>query len=213
MYPTKTKLLIAILVMGVTAIASEEFAPLWVYGVFKITTTLLVLLLASSNKQISRLGARVFVALFFCLFGDIALLWEDGFLVGLGFFLVAHLLFIRAFKARFRITIHWMALLTVFGIAGTCLYFILPNVDQLLQIAILGYVSILGIMSTLSMSIGLSRKTKYSLQLAIGGLLFMVSDALLGINAFVNPIPFASILILTTYWGAITSLANAAREF
>src|SRR6056300_334389 len=108
MYPTKTKLLIAILVMGVTAIVSEEFAPLWVYGVFKITTTLLVLLLASSNKQISRLGARVFVALFFCLFGDIALLWEDGFLVGLGFFLVAHLLFIRAFKARFRITIHWM---------------------------------------------------------------------------------------------------------
>ena len=41
----------------------------------------------------------------------------------------------------------------------------------------------------------------------------MISDALLGINAFVNPIPFASILILTTYWGAITSLAIAAREF
>jgi hypothetical protein len=63
------------------------------------------------------------------------------------------------------------------------------------------------------MSIALNRRSKIRLQLGLGGLLFMISDALLGINAFVNPIPFASILILTTYWGAITSLAMRLVSF
>ena len=213
MYPTKTSLLIAILVMGVTSIVLEAIAPLWAYGIAKGLTTVLVLLLASSNRQISRLGARVLTALFFCLLGDIALIWESAFLLGLGFFLIAHLLFIRAFRARFKMKFHWIAITIAATLAITTLYFIWPKVSGILQIAILSYVLVIGIMSSLSMSIALNRRSKIRLQLGLGGLLFMISDALLGINAFVNPIPFASILILTTYWGAITSLAIAAREF
>jgi uncharacterized membrane protein YhhN len=213
MYPTKTSLLIAILVMGVTSIVLEAIAPLWAYGIAKGLTTVLVLLLASSNKQISRLGARVLTALFFCLLGDIALIWESAFLLGLGFFLIAHLLFIRAFRARFKMKFHWIASIIAATLAITTLYFIWPKVSGILQIAILSYVLVIGIMSSLSMSIALNRRSKIRLQLGLGGLLFMISDALLGVNAFVNPIPFASILILTTYWGAITSLAIAAREF
>jgi uncharacterized membrane protein YhhN len=213
MYPTKTSLLIAILVMGVTSIVLEAIAPTWAYGIAKGLTTVLVLLLASSNKQISRLGARVLTALFFCLLGDIALIWESAFLLGLGFFLIAHLLFIRAFRARFKMKFHWIAITIAATLAITTLYFIWPKVSGILQIAILSYVLVIGIMSSLSMSIALNRRSKIRLQLGLGGLLFMISDALLGINTFVNPIPFASILILTTYWGAITSLAIAAREF
>ena len=199
--------------MGVTSIVLEAIAPLWAYGIAKGLTTVLVLLLASSNKQISRLGARVLTALFFCLLGDIALIWESAFLLGLGFFLIAHLLFIRAFKARFKMKFHWIAVTIAATLAITTLYFIWPKVSGIVQIAILSYVLVIGIMSSLSMSIALNRRSKIRLQLGLGGLLFMISDALLGINAFVNPIPFASILILTTYWGAITSLAIAAREF
>lgn len=199
--------------MGVTSIVLEAIAPLWAYGIAKGLTTVLVLLLASSNRQISRLGARVLTALFFCLLGDIALIWESAFLLGLGFFLIAHLLFIRAFRARFKMKFHWIAVTIAATLAITTLYFIWPKVSGILQIAILSYVLVIGIMSSLSMSIALNRRSKIRLQLGLGGLLFMISDALLGINAFVNPIPFASILILTTYWGAITSLAIAAREF
>jgi uncharacterized membrane protein YhhN len=213
MYPTKTSLLFGILVMGVSSIILEASAPLWAYGIAKGLTTGLVLLLASSNKQISRLGARVVTALFFCLLGDLALLWEGGFLFGLGFFLIAHVLFIRAFKARFGIKFHWIALLITASLAISTLYFIWPNVSGILQVAIIGYVAVIGIMSSLSMSIALNRRSKIRTQLGLGGLLFMISDAFLGINAFAIPIPFASILILTTYWGAITSLAIAAREF
>jgi len=213
MYPTKTSLLIAIFVMSITSIVLETIAPTWVYGIAKGLTTVLVLLLASSNRQISRLGARVLTALFFCLLGDIALLWESGFLIGLGFFLIAHLLFIRAFIARFKIKFHWIAIAIATILAITTLYFIWPNVSGILQIAILSYVLVIGLMSSLSMSIALIKRSKTRLQLGLGGLLFMISDAFLGINAFAIPIPFASILILTTYWGAITSLAIAAREF
>ena len=213
MYPTKTSLLFGILVMGVSSIILETIAPLWAYGIAKGLTTGLVLLLASSNRQISRLGARVVTALFFCLLGDLALLWEGGFLFGLGFFLIAHLLFIRAFKARFGIKFHWIALLITASLAISTLYFIWPNVSGILQVAIIGYVAVIGIMSSLSMSIAINRRSKIRTQLGLGGLLFMISDAFLGINAFAIPIPFASILILTTYWGAITSLAIAAREF
>jgi len=213
MYPTKTSLLIAIFVMSITSIVLETIAPTWVYGIAKGLTTVLVLLLASSNRQISRLGARVLTALFFCLLGDIALLWESGFLIGLGFFLIAHLLFIRAFIARFKIKFHWIAIAIATILAITTLYFIWPNVSGILQIAILSYVLVIGLMSSLSMSIALIKRSKTRLQLGLGGLLFMISDTFLGINAFAIPIPFASILILTTYWGAITSLAIAAREF
>ena len=213
MYPTKTSLLIAILVMSITSMVLEAIAPLWVYGIAKVLTTGLVLLLASSNRQISRLGARVLTALFFCLLGDLALLWEGGFLFGLGFFLIAHLLFIRAFRARFGIKFHWVALLITASLAISTLYFIWPNVSGVLQGAIIGYIAVIGIMSSLSMSIALNKRSKIRMQLGLGGLLFMISDAFLGINAFAIPIPFASILILTTYWGAITSLAIAAREF
>jgi len=213
MYPTKTSLLIAIFVMSITSIVLETIAPTWVYGIAKGLTTVLVLLLASSNRQISRLGARVLTALFFCLLGDIALLWESCFLIGLGFFLIAHLLFIRAFIARFKIKFHWIAIAIATILAITTLYFIWPNVSGILQIAILSYVLVIGLMSSLSMSIALIKRSKTRLQLGLGGLLFMISDAFLGINAFAIPIPFASILILTTYWGAITSLAIAAREF
>jgi len=213
MYPTKTSLLIAIFVMSITSIVLETIAPTWAYGIAKGLTTVLVLLLASSNRQISRLGARVLTALFFCLLGDIALLWESGFLIGLGFFLIAHLLFIRAFIARFKIKFHWIAIAIATILAITTLYFIWPNVSGILQIAILSYVLVIGLMSSLSMSIALIKRSKTRLQLGLGGLLFMISDTFLGINAFAIPIPFASILILTTYWGAITSLAIAAREF
>jgi len=213
MYPTKTSLLIAIFVMSITSIVLETIAPTWAYGIAKGLTTVIVLLLASSNRQISRLGARVLTALIFCLLGDIALLWESGFLIGLGFFLIAHLLFIRAFIARFKIKFHWIAIAIATILAITTLYFIWPNVSGILQIAILSYVLVIGLMSSLSMSIALIKRSKTRLQLGLGGLLFMISDAFLGINAFAIPIPFASILILTTYWGAITSLAIAAREF
>jgi uncharacterized membrane protein YhhN len=213
MYPSKRFLLIAIGLTAISAIVLESLAPLWVYGIAKGLTTVLVILLASSNKQISRLGAQVVTALFFCLLGDIALLWDELFLVGLAFFLVAHLLLIRGLTARFGFKFKAVGILISLSMAGVVISYMWPNVDAFLRIPIIAYVLVIGTMSSLALSIALKKRSKIRTQIGLGGLLFMLSDALLGINGFVNPIPLSGLLILGTYYGAISLLANAAREF
>ena len=213
MYPSKRFLLIAIGLTAISAIVLESLAPLWAYGIAKGLTTVLVILLASSSKQISSLGARVVTALFFCLLGDIALLWDELFLVGLAFFLVAHLLLIRALKARFGFKFKVIGILISLSMAGVVISYMWPNVDAFLRIPIIAYVLVIGTMSSLALSIALKKRSKIRTQIGLGGLLFMLSDALLGINGFVNPIPLSGLLILGTYYGAISLLANAAREF
>ena len=213
MYPSKRFLLIAIGLTAISAIVLESLAPLWAYGIAKGLATVLVILLASSSKQISSLGARVVTALFFCLLGDIALLWDELFLVGLAFFLVAHLLLIRALKARFGFKFKVIGILISLSMAGVVISYMWPNVDAFLRIPIIAYVLVIGTMSSLALSIALKKRSKIRTQIGLGGLLFMLSDALLGINGFVNPIPLSGLLILGTYYGAISLLANAAREF
>ena len=213
MYPSKKFLLSAIGLTAISAIVLESLAPLWAYGIAKGLTTVLVILLASSSKQISSLGARVVTALFFCLLGDIALLWDELFLVGLAFFLVAHLLLIRALKARFGFKFKVIGILISLSMAGVVISYMWPNVDAFLRIPIIAYVLVIGTMSSLALSIALKKRSKIRTQIGLGGLLFMLSDALLGINGFVNPIPLSGLLILGTYYGAISLLANAAREF
>ena len=97
--------------------------------------------------------------------------------------------------------------------AGVVISYMWPNVDAFLRIPIIAYVLVIGTMSSLALSIALKKRSKIRTQIGLGGLLFMVSDALLGINGFVNPIPLSGLLILGTYYGAISLLANAAREF
>ena len=213
MYPSKKFLLSAIGLTAISAIVLESLAPLWAYGIAKGLTTVLVILLASSSKQISSFGARVVTALFFCLLGDIALIWDELFLVGLAFFLVAHLLLIRALKARFGFKFKVIGILISLSMAGVVISYMWPNVDAFLRIPIIAYVLVIGTMSSLALSIALKKRSKIRTQIGLGGLLFMLSDALLGINGFVNPIPLSGLLILGTYYGAISLLANAAREF
>jgi uncharacterized membrane protein YhhN len=83
----------------------------------------------------------------------------------------------------------------------------------MLKIAVPIYALVISIMVALALSVALKRRTTMRLQIALGALLFMISDTLLGIDGFLTPLPFSSILILSTYWAALTFLANAGREF
>ena len=46
---------------------------------------------------------------------------------------------------------------------------------------------------------------------ALGGVLFMTSDALLAFNKFSAPVPMAGLLILATYWAAQWLIASSLR--
>lgn len=202
-----------IFALAVTAILLEIFELKIPYSFAKAATTIAIIFFASSNRSMSRLGAQMVTALIFCLLGDIALIWNQFFLVGVGLFLVAHLLFIRALKNRFGFKILPLAFLFSLVALVSIVYILWSGLAGILKVAVPTYAIVISIMVAQAISIALRKRSKMRSQLALGAILFMVSDTLLGINGFLHPFPFSGVFILSTYWGALVFLANAGREF
>ena len=209
----KSFYLTLILVIGISAIVLQELGMTLFYAIDKALTTITIILFASSNQSMSRLCAQMVTALIFCLLGDIALIWDHLFLLGVGFFLVAHLLFIRALTSRFGFRLAPVALIFALALILGMSFYLWSGLDNTLKIAIPIYATVIGLMGAQALSIGLRRRSSMRAQIALGGVLFILSDALLGINAFKTPFAFSGVFILSTYWGALTLLANAGREF
>jgi uncharacterized membrane protein YhhN len=209
----KSLYLTLILVIGISAIVLQELGMTLFYGIAKALTTIAIIFFASSNRSMSRLSAQMVTALIFCLLGDIALIWDHLFLLGVGFFLVAHLLFIRALTSRFGFRLAPVALIFALALILGMSFYLWSGLDNTLKIAIPIYATVIGLMGAQALSIGLRRRSSMRAQIALGGVLFILSDALLGINAFKTPFAFSGLFILSTYWGALTLLANAGREF
>ena len=209
----KSLYLTLILVIGISAIVLQELGMTLFYGIAKALTTIAIIFFASSNRSMSRLSAQMVTALIFCLLGDIALIWDHLFLLGVGFFLVAHLLFIRALTSRFGFRLAPVALIFALALILGMSFYLWSGLDNTLKIAIPIYATVIGLMGAQALSIGLRRRSSMRAQIALGGVLFILSDALLGINAFKTPFAFSGVFILSTYWGALTLLANAGREF
>ena len=202
-----------IFALAVTAILLEIFELKIPYSFAKAATTIAIIFFASSNRSMSRLGAQMVTALIFCLLGDIALIWNQFFLVGVGLFLVAHLLFIRALKNRFGFKILPLAFLFSLVALVSIVYILWSGLAGILKVAVPTYAIVISIMVAQAISVALRKRSKMRSQLALGAILFMVSDTLLGINGFLHPFPFSGVFILSTYWGALVFLANAGREF
>ena len=202
-----------IFALAVTAILLEIFELKIPYSFAKAATTIAIIFFASSNRSMSRLSAQMVTALIFCLLGDIALIWNQFFLVGVGLFLVAHLLFIRALKNRFGFKILPLAFLFSLVALVSIVYILWSGLAGILKVAVPTYAIVISIMVAQAISIALRKRSKMRSKLALGAILFMVSDTLLGINGFLHPFPFSGVFILSTYWGALVFLANAGREF
>ena len=209
----KSLYLTLILVIGISAIVLQELGMTLFYGIAKALTTIAIIFFASSNRSMSKLSAQMVTAFIFCLLGDIALIWDHLFLLGVGFFLVAHLLFIRALTSRFGFRLAPVALIFALALILGMSFYLWSGLDNTLKIAIPIYATVIGLMGAQALSIGLRRRSSIRIQIALGGVLFILSDALLGINAFKEPFALSGLFILSTYWGALTLLANAGREF
>lgn len=209
----KSLYLFLILVIGISAIVLQELQMTILFGIAKALTTITIIFYASSNRSMSRLSAQMVTALIFCLLGDIALIWNHLFLLGIGFFLVAHLLFIRALTSRFGFKLVPLTLVFSLILILGMSFYLWSGLDNAFKIAIPIYATVIGLMGAQALSIGWRRRSSIRTQIALGGMLFILSDALLGINAFKQPFAFSGIFILSTYWAALTILANAGREF
>jgi uncharacterized membrane protein YhhN len=133
----------------------------------------------------------------FSAMGDIALDLDRQkyFVLGLIFFLLAHLLYSATFiKLSSKKNLSFLKISFVLCFAGIMAYFLWPNLGGM-KIPVMIYLMVICGM-TISSSTYLARG---NLAL-IGALIFMSSDAMIAISKFLTPFPYSSLAIITTYY-------------
>lgn len=211
----------AFLLSAVAAIASEWLWPglWWPFALFKTLTTVLVIVFAAQRGQPGTAFTRALRAgLVLSLVGDVALLWpQQGFLPGLVAFLLAHLAYLVAFSRAVRFGARPQAFIAYAVLAAVMLTVLWPGLPGGLRGPVVAYVLCLAAMAAQTATVWLVARQRgvatpdlrLARRAALGGLLFLSSDALLAFNRFHTPLPAAGLLILGTYWAAQWLIASA----
>jgi uncharacterized membrane protein YhhN len=147
--------------------------------------------------------ALILAAIIFSCLGDTILLFENMFVFGLGSFLIAHVCYISAFiqdnqgwiftkKDRW----FWVIPVAVYGIAF--MSYLLPHLGAMTVPVCVYSIAILTMFLTV---INRWKSVGYNSfwWVLIGAVFFCLSDSLLAINLFAQPIPMGNILVITTY--------------
>jgi uncharacterized membrane protein YhhN len=185
------------------AIASAPWAldrP-WLNFVFKPLATLGIIVYAWTRGHDRPLQRRwVLAGLFLSLAGDVALLWpRQGFLPGLVSFLLAHIAYLIAFTREQRLAQRLGPYLAYALVAGAVLGLLWPDVPAPLRGPVGAYVACLAAMAAQAAVLWLAGTPRGAV-LALGGALFVLSDALLATDRFSTPLPLAGLWILASYW-------------
>lgn len=182
------------------------FSWAWFDGEFTYYTKpllmpLLMLYMYEASKGGVILGTLLlFLALVFSWGGDLALMYEDYFLLGVGSFLLTQLMyiviFIKGFSKPFKISWAKTGLVAVYGCV--LFYFLLPNAGELIIPIFVYGLTLLTMVATALMRDQDSPDRSYLL-VAIGSVFFLLSDSMIALDKFVTDIPLGDILIMATY--------------
>lgn len=192
----------AVLVAAVLAISSQMLGLPWLHYLSKPLATLLIAAMVwMTSTPESNYRRWVWIGLMLSALGDIFLMLPgDWFVHGLLSFLVAHVSYLWAFRQRAP----WLARSLPFAgyaaLAGAALWALWPGVPAGLRLPVLVYVEALAAMAAQAAAVYLVRRDRASALAALGGASFLLSDALLAWNRFVEPIDAARLWVLTSYW-------------
>ena len=174
--------------------------PILVY-IFKplIIFSLIFLYVFSLPKRIK----WYVMALELCFFGDVFLMFsgELFFIAGLVSFLIAHVLFVKIVISRInkvnflKGVVSAIPFLAVF----TLLIFTLKDSLQEMLYSVIIYGLTIATFGTVSLIDFLNTKSKRSMLMLLGAIIFMISDSLLAINKFYNPAHIFEVGIMVTY--------------
>ena len=200
------------------AIASAPWAlaQSWLNFAFKPLATLCVIAWAVSGRADDALVKRwIVIGLACSLAGDVALLWPvQGFLVGLVSFLLGHLSYLVALTRRVRLAARPLAFVAWGVVAAGVLSFLWHGVPAELRVPVIVYVCALSAMAAQATSVWLVARGTASEScwriVAIGGALFVLSDAILATDKFVGGIPMPTLFNLSIYWLGQWMIARAA---
>ncbi|MGL4317466.1 MAG: lysoplasmalogenase [Pseudomonas sp.] len=152
------------------------------------------------------------VGLVFSLLGDLLLEWPaDLFVFGLGAFLLAHLAYLVAYLSSTRRLAPGALLLAIAASGGMFALLASAGLGGLL-LPVACYSLAIGCMLWRALArLAEPEQARRSAWLAaLGALLFVLSDSLIGINRFVMPFEGASFAILLSYWLGQLGIAASA---
>ena len=181
--------------------------PLGIFSKPLIVITLLVWLFVSTNLK-GRFNKQIFIGLIFALLGDVLLIYqgvyESFFMYGLIAFLLCHIFYIRAFTLDHKSNPnfknpYFLWSVGTFAIFCSGLFFYLQPHLGAMQFPVLLYAIIISIMAIMAVNrYGKVNILSFKLIL-FGALFFLLSDAVLAVNKYAQPIPESGALIMATY--------------
>lgn len=213
--------------VGAAVTIGAQLTGHWtLHAAFKPATTIAIWVWARSREgDVPARRHWVEVGLALSLAGDVALMWPQGFIAGLVAFLLAHLAYIVAFtRGGVGFARHKLPFVAYGAIAAAVLSVLWPHIDAGSKVPVLVYVVCLACMAAQALAWWLSARSahdraatpaaspapaSFAARAAIGGVVFMVSDASLAINKFMQPIPASPLVVLSTYWIAQALIAGS----
>lgn len=172
-----------------------------------IVVVLLVWLYLSTNLK-GRFHKRIFIGLIFAWAGDILLMFQSGkpsfFIYGLIAFVACHIFYIRAFTLDHRSnpnhkTPYFLWVVGAFAIFCSGLFFYLQPKLGAMQFPVLMYAIIITVMAIMAVN-RYGKVNIFSFKLVLyGALFFLLSDSVLAVNKFAQPIPQSGALIMASY--------------
>ena len=137
---------------------------------------------------------------------------QSSFMAGLGAFLVAHLCYVAWFLALDR---RWRLARLVGPLiyAGILLVILWPHLGPMLA-PVLAYAVVITLMLWRALAAAQGNGVAIlQSSAAWGAILFVLSDSLIALNRFVDPLPMATLLIMLTYWAGQCGIFLTHRRF
>ncbi|WBL43056.1 lysoplasmalogenase [Algoriphagus halophytocola] len=160
-------------------------------------------------------------ALIFSLLGDVLLLWDQYFIYGIGAFMLAQVCYIIAFKVgqkaperlpQVNFIRTFFINLPIYFLAAFTFYLINPNLGTLKIPVIIYIIVIVSMITTARERFGKCNALSFW-QVFIGASLFFISDGVIALNKFYQPIPDAGIIIMGTYAIAQLMIVMGIRSY
>ena len=209
---------LALIACAVLATLSSTLGLGTLHFIFKPLTMLIaiawVILRAMRAGPMRRFDALLIAALVASLAGDVFLMLPGGYFIpGLASFLVAHLFYI----ALFRQGVAWLpsrcALIGTLVVGGAMYAWVWAGLaDPVFKVAVAAYVLVIALMLAQAIGRAVLLRDAASIAVALGAGIFMLSDSLIAVNRFVQPLPLASLWVLSSYYLAQILMIHNARE-
>ena len=199
------------------ATASSALGLTQLHYVMKPLTLLIAIFLVATDMPAPGTSRSfkplLLTALLASLAGDVLLMLPGKFfLAGLASFLVAHLFYIALLK-RSNGPARWfpnrIALATTL-VFGAAMYGLLWSGlrGSVLAGAVAAYVVVIALMAAQAIGRATVLRNRPATLVAVGACFFMLSDTLLALNRFVQPLPMVGLWVLGTYYVAQILLAR-----